>query len=186
MGGQNLGQAFTPSTPQTAGDPTVGQSRHDLANNLNMFGGGLSTFGNLLGGYTQAQSYKGLAKVTEDYYDYKAQATLNSAKLKEDTIRTKAAKEKGSFVATIGKRGLQMTGSILDAYADRSASLEQEALIARIEGIQGAKALRYQGAAEVYSLERKASQAMAQGGINSVGSILTTANNAAQIAGVFR
>lgn len=185
MGGQNLGQAFSQPTPETAGNPETSQSRQDLANNINMFSGSLSTFGNLLGGFTQSNAYKGTAQAVEDYYDYRAQATLNTSKIKEDTIRSKAAKEKGTFVATIGKRGLQMTGSILDAYADRSASLEQEALLARIEGIQGAKALRYQGAAEVYALERKAGQAAGQGGIASIGSILTTANNAAQIAGAF-
>jgi hypothetical protein len=183
MGGQNLGDAFKQPTPETAGDPATSQSREDMMNNINMFSGSLGTFGNLLGGFTQGKAYEGSAKAIDDYYDYKAQVTLSSAKLKEDTIRSKAAKEKGSFVATIGKRGLQMTGSILDAYADRSASLEQEALIARIEGIQGAKAYRYQGAAESYALSQKAGQAKGQGAINSIGSILTTANTAIQIAG---
>ncbi len=185
MGSQNIASATTAPTMDTAGDPAASSNREDVMKALNLFSGGLKGFDSLLGGFSTSQAYKGSAQALEDYYDYRAQVAVNSASLKEDIIRSKGAKEKGTFVATIGKRGLAMTGSILDVYADRASSLELEAIMARVEGAQTARTLKYQGAAEAYALNRKAGAAQGQSLIDTASAAVGTATNAVKIAGMF-
>ena len=138
-----------------------------MGNMLSMASAGMS----LYSGYLQSSAIQQDARDVYAAAESNALAHERAGYREEDRLRKRNRHEIARQRAVIGGSGVQLSGTLLMAWAANASELEEDAVNARIAGLDAARAERMNVAAYVSSAGDRAGAAMLTGAIGAFGGI---------------
>lgn len=123
----------------------------------------------LLGGITQASGARQEGKAAQAAAEFNAQISEAQGKQKESLIRRRGRRQLGRMRASIGKAGVTIEGSPMEAMADQAAEQEIDALNARFDAMANARLQRMGGQAAAKRGKRESAAALL-GTVTNIGS----------------